>query len=126
MKIGDFSEEMRNEIVRAAKRSLMKVGVTAEVYLDFLSGLREDVFSVQLQTAMFNTTPSIFKYVYIECKTQLVEVEGQKNVYNLDFNLKYWFEGFDGCRGYTKLGDLKFNVIDEENKRVKFVGFIIS
>ena len=122
MTASDFTEEMKGEIIKAAKRSLIMVGVTADVHLlDKIVRGRE---YLRLKTDDFNTTPVIYQNVCIEGSAELIKVDGLEGVYDFDFYLDYRFETFSGGYNGTSLGDLKFRVF-EERKEVMFVGFLI-
>ena len=120
--ISDFTEEMKGEIIKAAKRSLMMVGVTADVHL--LSKIIRGREYLRLKTDDFNTTPVIYKNVCIEGSAELIKVDKLEGVYDFDFYLDYRFEIFSGGYNGTPLGVLHFRVF-EEPKDVRFVGFMI-
>lgn len=120
MNVRDFTEEMRNEIVNAAKRSLMMIGVTADITIS----VNEMKNRIKLETAKFNTTPVIYQSVEISGDADLCEVVGHDGIYDLDFYLNYWFTTFSGGHNGTSLGALNFRVF-EESKEVRFIGFVI-
>lgn len=122
MKISDFTEEMKGEIIKAAKRSLIMVGVTADVHLDCKNTRGTEY--LKLDTDKFNTTPVIYESVRIGGSAGLEKVEGREGIYNLDIHLDYFFEIFGGGRNGTGLGTLHFRVF-EERKEVRFIGFMI-
>lgn len=118
MKISDFTADMKSEIIKAAKRSLIMIGVTADVHLDCKERY------VKLSTDKFNTTPVIYESVRISGSGELSGVSGLEGVLDLDIYLDYFFETFGGGRNGTDLGTLHFRVF-EERKEVRFVGFMI-
>ena len=120
MNVRDFTEEMRSEIVEAAKNSLMKLGIMADVAMI----LNEKKNRVKLETASFNTTPVIYKSITISGVAELVEFEDREGVYDLNFHLDYWFKYFGGGYNGVSLGELKFRVF-EKSMRVAFLGFLI-
>ena len=120
MNVRDFTEEMRNEIVSAAKRSLMMIGVTADITIS----VDEKKNRIKLETSKFNTTPVIYQSVEISGSAELCEVEGHEGLYDLNFYLNYWFEIFGGGHNGTSLGALKFRVF-EERKEARLIGFVI-
>ena len=122
MQFEDFTEEMRNAIIEAAKQSLLKIGVTANIGLELSSGRTE---KATLTTEAFNTTPVIYKRVNISGNAELEPVEGHEGVYDLNFYLSYWFETFSGGHNGTSLGTLKFRVFDSGYDKVRFIGFLI-
>lgn len=121
MTASDFTEKMYEKIIEAAKRSLIMVGVTAEVSV--LPSLKRGV-DIELSTSEFNTTPVIYKSIRIGGNATLRKVEGFEGVYDLIFYLNYRFEAFCGGSNGTSLGVLHFRVF-EESKHVEFVGFLI-
>lgn len=121
MTASDFTEKMYEKIIEAAKRSLIMVGVTAEVSV--LPSLKRGV-DIELSTSEFNTTPVIYKSIRIGGNATLEKVEGLEGVYDLIFYLNYRFEIFSGGSNGTPLGILYFRVF-EERKDVGFVGFLI-
>ena len=122
MKFEDFTEEMCNEIINAAKNSLMKIGVTAKVSLSFTNNYRTE--KATLTTEAFNTTPVIYKSVNISGNAELIPVEGHVGIYNLNFYLNYWFETFSNGHNGNGLGVLQFRIFEDIYK-VKFLGFLI-
>lgn len=120
MNVRDFTEEMRNEIVEAAKNSLMKLGIMADVAI-----ILDDKHNrVEIDTASFNTTPVIYKSITVSGGARLSEVEDHDGVYDLNIHLDYWFKSFGGGSNGMSLGTLKFRVF-ENSGRVGFVGFFI-
>lgn len=122
IKISDFPAEAYNEIIKAAKRSLIMVGVTANVHLNYKESRGTEY--LELKTDDFNTTPVIYENVRISGSAQLVKIAGLEGVLDLTFSLDYWFDTFGGGHNGTSLGELKFRVF-EERKEVRFVGFLI-
>lgn len=120
MNVRDFTEEMRNDIVNAAKRSLMMIGVTADITIS----VDEKKNRIKLETEKFNTTPVIYQSVEISGYADLCEVEGHEGLYDLNFYLNYWFVIFGGGHNGTSLGALKFRVF-EKSKEVRLIGFVI-
>ena len=122
MKISDFTEEMKGEIIKAAKRSLIMVGVTADVHLDCKNTRGTEY--LKLDTDKFNTTPVIYESVSIGGSAGLEKVDKLEGVYDFNFYLDYRFETFSGGYNGTPLGVLHFRVF-EECKEVRFIGFMI-
>ena len=122
MKQGDFTEQMRNDIISAAKNRLLKVGVNVDVTLEFKEG---EKLRVKLTTSKFNTTPVIYKDIYVYGNAELIPVDGYKDIYDLFFDLNYRFETFGGGTNGTYLGMLKFRVFDDGYKKATFIGFEI-
>ena len=117
----DFTEQMRNDIISAAKNSFLKLGINAEVTIEF----KEDrSLRVKLTTSKFNTTPVLYKSIYVYGNAELTPVDGHDGIYDLFFFVDYMFETFSGGTNGTYLGKLKFRVFDCA-KKVIFIGFEI-
>jgi hypothetical protein len=123
IKVEDFTEEMYNEIREAAKRSLLMLGITADVHVKPRTIRAKS--DIEITTDNFNTTPVIYKHVTVSATALPQEVEGHEGIYDLNFYLNYWFTTFDNGHNGASLGELKFRVL-EKSKTVRFVGFLIS
>ena len=74
----DFTEQMRNDIISAAKNSFLKLGINAEVTIEF----KEDrSLRVKLTTSKFNTTPVLYKSIYVYGNAELTPVDGHDGIY---------------------------------------------
>lgn len=124
MKLCDFTEGMRCNIIAAAKRSLIMLGITADVHLSVEMGQDTYTWVAFLKTSNFNTTPVIYKNVCVEGKAILKEI-GIEGVYDLIFHLDYRFECFHGGHNGVYLGELSFRVF-ENREAVDFIGFTIQ
>ena len=119
--INDFTQEMYNDIIAAAKRSLVMFGINADVNVT-RDGKNKNV--LMLNSSEFNTIPVVFQSIHINGWAELEDVEGNDKVKDLVFPLSYRFEYFNGGYNGAYLGTLKFRVF-VDNPQIRFVGFTI-
>ena len=125
MRISDFTEEMRDDIIRYAKRSLLKLGINI---VDVKLEVRKHSYTVdeylRIETSEFNTTPVIYESIKIDGTGTLIPIKDHTDVYDLCISLGYRFKYFGGGKNGVDIGTLKFRVFDA-SKRIAFVGFIM-
>lgn len=125
MRISDFTEEMRDDIIRYAQRSLLKLGINdVDVILEVRKySYTEDEYLL-LETSEFNTTPVIYESIKIDGTGTLSPMKDHTNVYDLCITLGYRFILFSGGSNGAGIGTLNYRVF-EESKRIAFLGFTI-
>ena len=124
MNLDDFTDDMRQEIVAAIKKSLFKLGIDVDVTLGRFHSRNDGQDYINFHTTTFNTTPVIYKSIEVGGAGRLFEVEDHPGIYDLKINADYRFVYFDGGTNGVHIGILSFRVF-EENKRVLFLGFTI-
>lgn len=125
MRISDFTEEMRDDIIRCAKRSLLKLGINnVDVKLEVRKRSYDVDEYLHIETSDFNTTPVIYESIKIDGTGYLSTIIDHTDVYDLCIYLGYRFEYFSSGTNGVDIGTLKFRVF-EKSKRIAFAGFII-
>ena len=124
MNINDFTDKMRQEISCAIKRSLLKLGIDVDVTLSHFHSMNDGQDYIKFHTTGFNTTPVIYKNVYVEGSGRLYDVNGYPNTYDLFINTDYRFILFCGGTNGVNIGAFHFRVF-EGRERVSFLGFTI-
>lgn len=119
--INDFTQEMYNDIIAAAKRSFVMLGINADVEV---TQDKKNKKALCLNTSKFNTAPVVFQSIHINGLAELEDVEDNDKVKDLIFYLSYRFEYFNGGYNGAHLGALKFRVF-VDNPQIRFVGFTI-
>lgn len=113
---------MRNEIVSAAKKSLLKLGINVDVSLS-AETLKNGDARIVIETSTFQTTPVIYESVYVYGYGNIVKLEDAKHVHELTILLSYRFNYFDGGTNGVSIGILRFRIFNEET--IRFIGFTI-
>ena len=120
----DFTEEMCNDIKSAVKDCLLKLGVDVDVNISAETYSHRSEEYIVVETSEFNTTPVIYKSIYVRGSGTLQEVEGHEGVYDLYIPLGYYFKYFDGGSNGVSIGTMYFRVF-AEGQRVAKVSFSI-
>jgi len=122
MKYEQFTEEMRNEIVSAVKKSLLKLGINVDVSLSAETRRNGDE-RIEIETSTFQTTPVIYESIYVYGFGYIVKLVDTEHVHELNISLSYRFKYFDGGTNGVTIGTLKFRIFNEET--IRFIGFTI-
>lgn len=117
-----LTKEMRNEIVSAVKKSLLKLGINVDVSLS-AETLKDGDARIIIETSTFQTMPVIYESVYVYGHGNIVKLEDAENVHELSILLSYRFKYFDGGTNGVTIGVLRFRIFDEEV--IRFIGFTI-
>lgn len=124
MKYEDFTEKMRQDIIDATKTSLLKLGIDVDVMLkaETIRSNRDCILYVE--TSKFNTTPVIYKSIFIFGFGYIAEVEGHSDIFDLFIPLSYRFGYFGGGYNGVYIGTLHFRIFDK-TMRVENMGLKI-
>lgn len=123
MKYEEFTDEMRNDIVNATRDSLAKLGIHVNVDISAKTTRRNNEY-ITIKTDTFQTTPVIYKSVFVYGSGWVVQTENAENVFDLNIELNYGFEYFNGGSNGVEIGELKFRIF-KDTMTVYFRGFKI-
>jgi hypothetical protein len=114
---------MRNEIINATKNSLSKLGIHTEVNLSARMTRHNNEY-IRIDTNPFQTTPVIYKSVFVFGESYVVPCDEIENSFDLFINLDYGFKYFKGGSNGVEIGQLRFRIFSDP-MRIWFIGFTI-
>ena len=123
MTYNDLTEEMRNDIVSAVKRSLLRLGINVDVTLSAKKLYNGKEF-VEVKTSEFNTVPVIYKVITVTGGGYIVPYDGKDDVFTLALYLDYHFDYFTGGENGVDIGVMNFRIFTK-TQRVAFLGFTL-
>lgn len=112
MKYSEFTDDMRQEMKDAIKAKLSKLGISANVEVSALTNRYGGEY-VYIKTAEFNTTPVIYKTVYVDGSGCILPVEEHDNVFELRITFGYRFIYFNGGTNGVSIGTIIFRIFEK-------------
>lgn len=111
----ELKPETITYIQDCAKAILARMSVCANVHLSSYNSL--GVEYVKLESEPFNTTPSMFKKVWVVGHGQIKGETMRDGYFNLVFTLGYRYEYYDGGENGANIGHIDFRIINDDNKQ---------
>lgn len=123
MKYEDFTKDMQTEIANEIQNCLKKLGIHTSVGI-FPKEKSNGEIRVNVKSDTFNTSPVMFKKVFIDGYGTVEKDEEYDGTYNLTIALDYRWETFSGGYNGTELATVTFRMCDNDDY-VRFMGFAL-
>jgi len=124
MKYEDFTKDMQTEIANKIQDCLKKLGIHTSVEISSRETKPYGKIWVNVKSDTFNTSPVMFKNVWIDGCGIVEKDEEYDGTYNLTIALHYRWETFSGGYNGTELATVTFRMCDNDDY-VRFMGFAL-
>lgn len=112
MKSTELREEVKEFILSEVQMSVMRLGISAPLVLVVDKDYRCSEY-LAIESAKFQTSPVLFKEVWISGVISVFDEDQNVNCYNVVVTLNYNWRSFRGGTNGTELGDIRF-LVDKE------------
>ena len=113
LKIQIMKKQVLDFIAKDIQAQCMRLGINAQFSTEVSTNRwGDDVF--EIKSTQFNTTPMIFKSIYVGSQVWICPVEDHANITKITVRLTYQYNLFDGGSNGTDLGTVEYAINTED------------
>ena len=108
-----MKKQVLDFIAKDIQAQCMRLGINAQFSTEVSTNRwGDDVF--EIKSTQFNTTPMIFKSIYVGSRVWICPVEDHANITKITVRLTYQYNLFDGGSNGTDLGTVEYAINTED------------
>ena len=108
-----MKKQVLDFIAKDIQAQCMRLGINAQFSTEVSTNRwGDDVF--EIKSTQFNTTPMIFKSIYVGSQVWICPVEDHANITKITVRLTYQYNLFDGGSNGTDLGTVEYAINTED------------
>lgn len=115
-----MKKQVLDFIAKDIQAQCMRLGINAQFSTEVSTNrCGDEVF--EIKSTEFNTTPVIFKSIYVGSRVWISPVEDHADITKITVRLTYWYNLFDGGSNGTDLGTVEYAINTEDLEKTNVI-----